>query len=88
MIQIDQKQFANMIEKIIFDSFQKMEHAKISLGSRLSFTESEAAALLGVGRHALRDARLRGEVEASKVGRRILYSRDQLLQLLQKNRIR
>lgn len=88
MIRFDQEQLANMIEKIIFDSFQKMEHTNISLGNRLSFTEPEAAALLGVERYALRDARLRGEVEASKVGRRILYSRDQLLRLLQKNRIR
>ena len=35
--------------------------------------------MAGAGRHVLRDARLRGEVEAGRIGKRIVYSRDELL---------
>lgn len=53
---------------------------------RIGFTEPEAAALLGVERHALRDARLRGEVSASKIGKRLIYARDELLEFLRRRR--
>ncbi len=53
---------------------------------RLSYTEPEAAALLGVERHRLRDARLRGEVDASKIGKVIVYERSDLLRFLKRNR--
>lgn len=45
---------------------------------RLAFTEPEAAALLGVQSHVLRDARLRGEITPTKLGSRIGYSRREL----------
>jgi len=55
----------------------------------------EAAAAVGyatleystAGIEAACDARLRGEVEASKIGKRIVYSRESLLALLKRNRI-
>lgn len=52
------------------------------LGSRLAFTEVEAAALLGVARHTLRDARLRGEIAGRLLGKKIIYSRDELVRFL------
>jgi hypothetical protein len=52
------------------------------LGDRLGYPEAEAAALLGIARHVLRDARLRGEINARTVGRKILYSREALLKFL------
>ena len=33
-----------------------------TLGDRLGYPEAEAAALLGIERHVLRDCRLRGEI--------------------------
>ena len=54
-------------------------------GNRLAYTEPEAAALLGIRPYVLRDCRLRGEIAGSKIGKRIFYSRDQLLELLAKN---
>ena len=43
---------------------------------RLAFTEPEAAALLGVKPHVLRDCRRRGELQGAKVGsRNPLYPR-------------
>lgn len=52
------------------------------LGDRLAFPEAEAAALLGVAPHVLRDCRLRGEIAGRLVGKKIVYSRDSLLRFL------
>jgi len=49
---------------------------------RLSLTEVEAAEALGVGRHVLRDLRLSGELRFSKIGKRVVYTRSQLSDLL------
>ena len=46
------------------------------------YTEPEAGALLGIGRHVLRDCRLRGELRGRLVGKRILYERGELLRFL------
>ena len=58
----------------------------VKLGGRLAYTEAEAASLVGVERHVLRDARLRHEIEASRVGKRIVYTRDELLRFLHAQR--
>ena len=44
------------------------------LGDKLAFSEPEAASLLGLEQHQLRDVRRRGEIASTKiVGRRIRY---------------
>lgn len=49
---------------------------------RLAWPEAEAAALLGVARHVLRDLRLRGEIRSTKVGGRVAYTRKHLTDYL------
>ena len=50
---------------------------------RLAFGESEAARMLGMNTHQLRDERLRNRIAASVgPGRRILYARQDLLNYL------
>ena len=56
--------------------------ARNCLNGKLGYTEQEAAALLSVAPHVLRDVRLRGEIHARKVGRRYVYSREALVQFL------
>ena len=46
---------------------------------RLAYSEREAAALLGVRQHVLRDARLRGLIRARLLGKKYLYSRSALI---------
>ena len=53
---------------------------------RIAYTEPEAAAMLGVRPHVLRDARLRGEIEASTCGKRIVYTLEALRAFLVRNR--
>lgn len=50
--------------------------------SRVGYTEVQAAEALGLPRYVLRDARLRGEISASKVGKKYVYSREALVNLL------
>lgn len=56
------------------------------LNGRLAYREPAAAALLDVPVHRLRDARLRGEIVASKLGKSYLYQREELLDYLRRNR--
>jgi len=74
-----------LIEKVVAETLAKIEFDRMKLGDRIAFTEPEAAALLGVRPHVLRDARLRGEIAASKAGKRLLYTRDALLRFLSRN---
>jgi hypothetical protein len=53
---------------------------------RLAYLEPEAARLLGLAPHQLRDARLRGEVVATRAGGRIAYEKSELLAYLVRNR--
>jgi excisionase family DNA binding protein len=53
---------------------------------RIAYSEAEAAAMLGVRQHTLRDARYRGELTASKVGRRYFYDRAELAAFLARQR--
>jgi len=53
---------------------------------RLAYPEKEAARLLGLAPHQLRDARLRGEVVATRAGGRIAYEKSELLSYLARNR--
>ncbi len=63
------------------------EHRQVP-GDRLAYSESEAARLLGLNVHQLRDERLRGRVAASVVvGKRIRYLRDDLLVYLRRGRV-
>src|SRR5262245_51869805 len=46
---------------------------------RLAFSEAEAAAMLGVATHVLREQRRLGRIECCRgPGRRIMYRRDQI----------
>jgi len=46
---------------------------------RIGYTELEASRLLGIPVHVLRDARRRGEISARKIGKRWIYSYENLV---------
>ena len=57
------------------------------IGDRLAYTEPEAARLLSLKPHQLRDERLRGRIGASGVvGKGIRYTREDLLGYLARER--
>ena len=71
-----------LVEAVVCEMLARFEGD----GERLSYTESEAAGLLGVPKHTLRDERLRGRIEASVVGRKIVYSKSQILEYLSRRK--
>ncbi|OHB71982.1 MAG: hypothetical protein A2V70_18185 [Planctomycetes bacterium RBG_13_63_9] len=75
-----------VVEAVVREVLSQRADAEAKLGGRLGFTEPEAAALLGVKQHVLRDARARGEISARRVGRRYIYSRAALLDFLEAER--
>jgi hypothetical protein len=52
----------------------------------VGFTEPEAAALLGIKSYVLRDCRRRGELQGAKVGSKIVYTRADLLEFLERQK--
>ncbi len=60
----------------VLDQYRQYEY-------RIGYPEAEAAAAMGIPRHRLRDARLRGEITARRVGRGYVYSRESLLRFLE-----
>ena len=76
-----------LVRRVIDAALCRLEEVRGSLPDRLCFRENEAARLMGLNPHQLRDARLRGEIEAHVgPGRVILYRREQLLAYLMARR--
>ena len=75
-----------LVELIVDETLEKIGETRAKLSGRLAYPEPEAAALLGVQPHVLRDARLRGEIVGSKAGKKTVYERTELLKFLQRNR--
>ena len=79
---VDEMELRSLIEEVIESTLQQLEAERAKCNGRLGYTEPEAAAMLGIQPHVLRDCRLRGEISARKAGKRFIYSRDTLLRFL------
>jgi hypothetical protein len=80
---IDSEALRPLIAEVVRETVAVLDADRARLGERLAFSEPEAAALLGLQTHQLRDERLRGRIKASVgPGRRVLYSREDLLAYL------
>jgi hypothetical protein len=72
-----------LIVEVVREVLGQVEAARATVPDRLAFSEPEAARLLGLAYHQLRDERRRGKIAASQVvGRRIRYTRDDLVAYL------
>jgi hypothetical protein len=76
------------IAQVVTEVFAQLEASRQALPeNRLAYSEQEAARLLGLESHQLRDERRRGRIAASAiVGRRIRYMRDDLVAYLMSRR--
>ena len=77
-LDIDVEALRPLVRLAVAEAMERMEGEQTRFNGRLAFTEPEAAVLLGVKPHVLRDARLRGEISAKLVGKRYVYSRKTL----------
>ncbi len=72
-----------IVEAVVVEVLDRVEEDRAKLNGKLGYSEPEAAALVSVKPHVLRDCRLRGEIQAKKVGKSYRYSRSQLLRFLE-----
>jgi len=77
-LQLSADELRPLIEAVVAECLAQLPVAD----DRIAYSEPEAAQMLGVKSTTLRDERLRGRVEASKVGRKVRYTRAQLLAYL------
>ncbi len=76
-----------IISAAVAETLAQLRADESAVGGKLAFSEQEAARLLDIEPHVLRDARLRGSIAASRIaGRRIRYSRADLLAYMSANR--
>jgi hypothetical protein len=85
-IEFDRDELRPLVHMAVVEALDRMEEDRARFQGRLAFTEPEAAALLGVRPHVLRDCRRRGELQASKVGSKIVYTRADLLEFLDRQK--
>ena len=77
-----------LVAEIVREVLTQLDEAQARLPDKLAFSEAEAARLLGLAPHQLRDERLRGRIAASTiVGRRVRYTRDDLVRYLTDRRV-
>jgi hypothetical protein len=77
---------APLIRDIVQEVINQFQEFHAKSGDKLCHTEEEAAILLGLKSHQLRDARLAGKIECCQLtGRRIRYTKEQLLDYLRAN---
>src|SRR4051794_7530509 len=77
-----------LVREVAVQVVAELDRDKASLpAGRLCFPEAEAAPMLGLQQHQLRDERLRGRIAYHRVvGNRVMYSRDDLLAYLRERR--
>lgn len=85
-IQIDREELRPLVQLAVAEALDRMEAERAKLSGRLAFTEPEAATLLGVKPYVLRDCRRRGELHGAKVGSKIVYTRADLLEFLDRQK--
>jgi hypothetical protein len=72
-----------LIAEVVREVLAALEADRATLPDKLAYSEAEAARLLSLNPHQLRDERLRGRIAASAiVGGRIRYTRANLLDYL------
>jgi hypothetical protein len=86
-ISVDGESLRPVVAAVVAEVLAQLDADRAQLGDRLAYNEADAAKLLGVGPHVLRDERLRGRIAASSiVGRRVRYTRADLEAYLRQRR--
>jgi hypothetical protein len=85
---LDVEALGPLIERSVQAAIVRLDELRAPFGDRLAFSEAEAARLIGLEEHQLRDERRRGRIKASQiVNRSIRYLRGDLIDYLMRQRI-
>jgi hypothetical protein len=77
----DAKTLRPLIAEVVAETLSQRPEELVP-SQRFAFPEAEAASLIGVPKHVLRDARLRGEISGRLCGKKMVYTRDELTRYL------
>jgi len=81
------KDLEPLLDAVVSKVMAELRDHDPTLGShRLAYSEAEAATLLGVKSHVIRDARHLGKITPTKVGGRIAYTRQELVDYLERQK--
>ena len=88
-LEFDHDTLRALVRPIVTEILEQVDQTQRRLGDgrRLAFTESEAASLLGIAKHNLRDCRLREEITGAKVGNKTVYEATELRAFLARQRM-
>ena len=89
-LHIDPEVLTPIVQRVVTETLSQLEAVRQQIPDigRLAYTEEEAARMLGLASHQLRDERLRGRIGASAiVGRRIRYTPEDLRAYLASRRV-
>ena len=76
------------IRTIVTDTMMAVLREDAKVNGKLAYCEQEAAAVLGIAKHVLRDCRLRGEIVGFRAGRKVCYARESLLKFITEQELR
>jgi hypothetical protein len=85
-IQFSSEFLRRLIREAVAETLERQKAAGEDNQGRLAYREEEAAEMLGVNPWVLRDCRRRGEIQGSRVGSKILYTRPDLQQFLEQRK--
>ena len=77
----DRTLLRELVEEVLREAFSALDWP----AGRIALDEAEAAQVCGIRRHVLRDLRLSGAIKAQKLGRKFVYTRNDLLAALSFN---
>jgi hypothetical protein len=82
-LQLPPEALQPLIDQAVERALARMEELRAQLDGKLAFSEEEAARLISLEVHQLRDERRRSRIQASEVvGKRIRYLRQDLMNYL------
>ena len=77
-ISFDKEALRGLIEEVLTEVIGVVDWP----AGRVALDEAEAARACGVARHVLRDLRLSGRIRARKLGRKVVYTREDLMRAI------
>jgi Helix-turn-helix domain len=82
-LQLNADALKPLVELVVAEALAQLDAARAALDGKMAYPEAEAAALLSLQPHQLRDERRRGRIAASiGPGRKVLYRREDLVAYL------
>ena len=87
-ISFDEDELRPLVRAVVAEALAELERLKKIHDGRLAYTEAEAASMLGLNQHQLRDLRLDGKIGYSRiVGNKIRYMLQNLMDYLNRGRV-